>query len=310
MAWAERLVSFFCKDRVRKGRQSVMNTNMFEGESGDARVLSTLLANISVGGNEVTAQAIQSAGRRVVFCQGEDIIVQGASDDDVFFLLFGDVEILVDTGYRQVRSAPTQVGEMAAIDSGAPRSATVRAKTQPVVAWKVSAQNYRKIMNADAVALRKVQREVRDRQRQLIGWKPVKGRWGQLAYWTAVSLIAAVFGGGVTWFALDVAAPAMGDLESALMTGLITVVLFVFTMTLNPAFFYRRMIAWIIGTFALSFLLDWSISARVYIGDTITEFSLNANGTDLDWAIGLTVVIPFLLLVGFFAYVEHKRQSD
>lgn len=305
MAWAKKLRGLF-----RLTGREMPNVAAFEGGAGAARVLSTLLENPSVGGKQKIGQALQEAGQRVDFRKGEDLIVQGQSDDDVYFLLFGEVEIRIDSGYRQVRAAPTQVGEMAALDSGAARSATVRAKSETVVAWKVPAQDYRRIMETDKVALGKVQREVRDRQRQLIGWRPGKGKWENLGYWTVIALIVAGFGAGVAWIVLGLGAPDMGGLERALITGLISVVLFIYTMTHNPAFFFRRMIVMIIGIIALPFLLDWTLSTSVKQGDSVTEFAIETNGLDLDWSIGLSIFVPLLVLASLLAYLEHKRQSN
>ena len=92
-------------------------------------------------------KAIASVARKCKFesfPKGTNIIRQGGMDTDLIFILKGSVEILVKNRNHIVRKAGTHVGEMAAIDPTAQRSATVRTIEATNVA-KISEQDLSKI---------------------------------------------------------------------------------------------------------------------------------------------------------------------
>ncbi len=76
--------------------------------------------------------------------KGAKIIRQGGMDTDLIFILKGSVEILVENRNHIVRKAGTHVGEMAAIDPTAKRSATVQTIEATDVA-KISEREFSKI---------------------------------------------------------------------------------------------------------------------------------------------------------------------
>lgn len=55
-----------------------------------------------------------------------DLITQGANDDEVYFIIIGKFDIIIDGLKRDVRRSGQSVGELAA-HTTKPRSATVRA---------------------------------------------------------------------------------------------------------------------------------------------------------------------------------------
>ena len=91
--------------------------------------------------------AIASVARKCKFenfPKGVKIISQGGKDTDLIFILKGSVEILVKNRNHIVRKAGTHVGEMAAIDPTAKRSATVRAIESTDIA-RISEMDFSKI---------------------------------------------------------------------------------------------------------------------------------------------------------------------
>ena len=86
------------------------------------RAIAEKLANVS---ELLTFEAVASANI---------LIKQGAPDSDLFLILAGRVSICVKGREMAIRQAGQHVGEMAMIDRSAPRSATVTAIEQTVVA--------------------------------------------------------------------------------------------------------------------------------------------------------------------------------
>jgi CRP-like cAMP-binding protein len=100
------------------------------------------------------------AGELVSYVADEALIVEGATDDDVFLLLSSYVKVTGRLGKHDallaVRGAGDMIGEFAAID-GDPRSATVRAcGRRPVVADRLSAETFWAIVAQDRTAAKLV----------------------------------------------------------------------------------------------------------------------------------------------------------
>ena len=107
----------------------------FEGANAP-QLIRALKRQVMVGEDTVLAERLAQSGSVVSFVQGEDLIVQDGADNDVYFLVAGEVAILVKGAEVATRKAGETVGEMAAIEPTLPRSATARA-LETTVALKV-----------------------------------------------------------------------------------------------------------------------------------------------------------------------------
>lgn len=107
----------------------------FEGPNAP-QLIRVLQPQAMVGQDRALAECLAQAGTVVEFAQGQDLIVQDAADNDVYFLVVGEVAVLVKGAEVATRKAGETVGEMAAIEPTLPRSATVRA-LETTVALKV-----------------------------------------------------------------------------------------------------------------------------------------------------------------------------
>lgn len=117
----------------------------FEGEQGRPLLIEALKKQDIVEHDESLATSLATSGEIVAFQANAEIVVQDDSDNSVYFFISGDANVLVNDRFIGTRSEGTCIGEMAAIDPAAPRSATVRAKTQ-VVALKIKEPEFRKIL--------------------------------------------------------------------------------------------------------------------------------------------------------------------
>jgi len=137
----------------------------FEGLDGSARLLEALKRQEVVQSNERLATTLIADGEVVQFSAASEIIIQGAADNSVYFILSGEANVYVNGRFVGVRAEGTSVGEMAAIDEAAPRSATVRAKTS-VIALKVAESKFRSALDVDRSAYRALAQLLARRLRQ------------------------------------------------------------------------------------------------------------------------------------------------
>jgi CRP/FNR family cyclic AMP-dependent transcriptional regulator len=93
------------------------------------------------------------------------LITQNAADNDLFLILAGKVSIWVNGRELAMRQAGQHVGEMALIDTSAPRCATVIASEQTVVA-KIKARDFTPIADRYPMLWRQLALELGSRLRE------------------------------------------------------------------------------------------------------------------------------------------------
>lgn len=114
----------------------------FEGENRAALIGS--LKRQFDSGDTAVAEAIASGGELVEFKAGDVLIAEGGEDNDVFFLVSGQVSIVVKgQEVRQLKSGD-HVGEMAAIEPSQRRAASVVA-VETVVAVKMAGSDFTRL---------------------------------------------------------------------------------------------------------------------------------------------------------------------
>ena len=100
----------------------------------DERITDGLALQAAVNGDRELARLIAARCSVKVFETSETLMAQGEFSDDIYFILRGRVECLVDGVFVAERNAGQHVGEMAAIDPRAARSADVVASEPTEVA--------------------------------------------------------------------------------------------------------------------------------------------------------------------------------
>lgn len=109
----------------------------FKGPNGRQLLIEGLLEQKFVEGNTGLAKALADHVELQDFPKGSTLIEQNNNDDDIFILLAGKVDILINGKHVATRHAGTTVGEMAAVNPLQRRSATVVASDE-VLAGKLS----------------------------------------------------------------------------------------------------------------------------------------------------------------------------
>jgi len=105
----------------------------FAGDSGKRILPESLRDQKIVSGNPDLAQEIASVGTLVEVNAHTSIITQGGDDNDVYLIVAGSFDIVVDGRAIAKRYANDHVGEMAALQHARRRAATVIAREDSVV---------------------------------------------------------------------------------------------------------------------------------------------------------------------------------
>lgn len=137
----------------------------FEGTDGQRHLIASLQSCPLVEHSEALASRLADVGQVVSFDAGDVIMTQGADDNDVFFILVGQAEVMVNGRHVAIREARDTIGEMALLSPTEPRSATVTARTE-VVALKVSEPDFHQVAQEHTHVWRVVAQIVAERLRQ------------------------------------------------------------------------------------------------------------------------------------------------
>ena len=137
----------------------------FTGPDGRQFVVDALRAQPAIGEDADLAETIWDQVELIGISPGSTIIEELAPDNDICFILTGSVSIRVAGREVAVREASQHFGEMAVVDPGQPRSASVVAQTEVVLA-RVSAIEFIKLAESNPRLWRNIARELAARLRQ------------------------------------------------------------------------------------------------------------------------------------------------
>jgi CRP/FNR family transcriptional regulator, cyclic AMP receptor protein len=105
----------------------------FEGGTGRRRLIDALKTQKMVAENTALAEELANLVEVMEVKAGETIIRQGASDNDIFFILSGSFNVVVNGKVVAKRGTHDHVGEMSAIEPSQARAATVVADEDSVI---------------------------------------------------------------------------------------------------------------------------------------------------------------------------------
>jgi predicted nucleotide-binding protein len=143
----------------------------FKGTDGPRLLHDVFLKQAMVEGKTDVAEELAAVASIESYDPNDLIILQDGTDTDIFFILTGSVTVSPNNRDDTIRSAGTHVGEMAAIDPSARRSATVRARAPSVLA-RITEADFSRIATIHPRIWRYLAREMADRLRQRIAKVP------------------------------------------------------------------------------------------------------------------------------------------
>lgn len=113
----------------------------FKSQTGHQTLVRKLRLNSLVNDSTELAEDIAKHASIVVTPAGCTLIDEGGEDDDLHFILIGQLQVMVQGHEAALLGPGNQVGELSLVDPRAMRSATVRALTDTVTA-KVSEETF------------------------------------------------------------------------------------------------------------------------------------------------------------------------
>jgi CRP/FNR family transcriptional regulator, cyclic AMP receptor protein len=105
----------------------------FTGNHGRQRLIEALVIQPSIAGDRGLATTLSKAGNLRDLAPETLLTIQGEADNDLFFIISGEVSITINGRVIASRQAGCHVGEMSLLDPTARRSATVKAIEQTLV---------------------------------------------------------------------------------------------------------------------------------------------------------------------------------
>ena len=137
----------------------------FTGPDGPRFVTQALEIQPIIGANPELATKLRDSCSIEGWEPGTVIMQEGAPHNDICFILSGSASILVQGREVVVRQAGQHVGDMALLNPGLPRSATVMAREEVVIA-RVAATEFSELADAHPSLWRNLARTLADRLRQ------------------------------------------------------------------------------------------------------------------------------------------------
>jgi len=137
----------------------------FEGSAGRRILLETLKEQKLIAGNTELADQVASIGELVDVEAGATIIEQGNNDNDVYLIVAGSFDIVVNNRLVAKRFCNDHVGEMVAIQPTQRRSATVVARENAVVV-KLPEPQFADLINKYPQIVRYIAKELARRLEQ------------------------------------------------------------------------------------------------------------------------------------------------
>jgi CRP-like cAMP-binding protein len=122
-----------------------MKNNLL-GKEGRSGLIESLQNFNLINGDQRLAERLFDAGEIVEFKSGDTLMAQGAKETEVYFILGGEADVLINDQRIAVRKSGESVGEMAMVDPSEPRTATVKAAGD-VTALKISEEEFTRIAN-------------------------------------------------------------------------------------------------------------------------------------------------------------------
>lgn len=139
--------------------------NRFEGTDGKRLLVEVLLSSKIVQHDKTLAEKLADAGQILDFQGGDVLMSQGGDDNDIFFILSGEVSVAINGRHVATRKTADSVGEMAIVNPSERRSATLTA-IEGATVLKVTEPEFSRLANEHPEVWKSLAVQTADRLRQ------------------------------------------------------------------------------------------------------------------------------------------------
>jgi CRP/FNR family cyclic AMP-dependent transcriptional regulator len=105
----------------------------FEGPDSRERLLTAIKKQALIQGDELLAAAFADEGSLSEFAAGDTLMTQDDWDSDLYLILAGEFDVIINGKRQSTRGAGVHVGEQTGANASRPRSATLKARGPSVV---------------------------------------------------------------------------------------------------------------------------------------------------------------------------------
>jgi CRP/FNR family cyclic AMP-dependent transcriptional regulator len=148
--------------------------SQFNGPAGKPRLADALKLQSLISDQDLALEFARHVSLEVV-PSGRTLIRQGASESDLFLILSGEFSVLLNGELVERRMAGEHLGEMALVDPQAPRSASVIAACDSVVA-RITEPEFTKLADRFPRLWRRIASDLADHLRRVTATTGNHGR--------------------------------------------------------------------------------------------------------------------------------------
>lgn len=140
-------------------------SSRFQGRLGKTHLAEKICEQFIVNGNKNLAKKLAKKAKLLDVKKGSILINQGAADNDLYLIISGCFEILVNERITATRSTGMHLGEMAILDNASKRSSTVKAKEESLVA-RIQNKDFIEIAKKSNTVWRRLATELANRLKE------------------------------------------------------------------------------------------------------------------------------------------------
>ncbi len=137
----------------------------YQGKVGEKILREALAEQQLINGNVFVVDFLISHGALIEVPPNETLITQDAEDTDIYFILAGSIEVLINKRSVANRVSGQHIGEMALINPTGTRSASIVSKEKSVL-YKVSEEHFAEIAESNPILWRRLAAELVKRLRE------------------------------------------------------------------------------------------------------------------------------------------------
>lgn len=102
-------------------------------DANSGRLVEALMGQRLISHDKEMAEAFAQAGELVELQVGDTLITQGAWDDELYFILVGEFDVIINGRHQATRGPGVHVGELVNLGTASARTATLKALKQSLV---------------------------------------------------------------------------------------------------------------------------------------------------------------------------------